>query len=155
MTWCLPRSHNVEYGVGTAKSSTLKVARHGTVLTVVIGRHSRLLVLSAPEEFSFAPQPLGDLVSEEFHLFISSTVNDLAAVRGELARKLKYPGCVVRYSEDKNFPVEPELTSHDACLAVVRRCHAFALLIGTRFGEESQVGDIREPSAWIRNSENE
>jgi hypothetical protein len=26
------------------------------------------------------------------------------------------------------------MTSHDACLAVVRRCHAFILLIGTRFG---------------------
>lgn len=35
-----------------------------------------------------------------------------------------------------NFPIEPGLTSHDACLAVVRRCHGFALLIGTRFGGE-------------------
>ena len=30
------------------------------------------------------------------------------------------------------------MTSHDACLAVVRRCHAFVLLIGTRFGGEYQ-----------------
>jgi DNA modification methylase len=30
------------------------------------------------------------------------------------------------------------MTSHDACLAVVRRCHAFILLIGARFGGEYQ-----------------
>jgi hypothetical protein len=75
-------------------------------------------------------------MSEEFQLFISSTVNDLTPVRKELAKALQQPGRIVRCSEDKNFPVEPGLTSHDACLAVVRRCHGFALLIGTRFGGE-------------------
>jgi hypothetical protein len=77
-------------------------------------------------------------MSEEFQLFISSTVNDLTAVRKELAKKLGQAGRIIRCSEDKNFPVEPGLTSHDACLAVVRRCHGFALLIGTRFGGEYQ-----------------
>lgn len=85
-------------------------------------------------------------MSEEFHLFISSTVSDLATVRAELARKLKHPGRVVRCSEDKNFPVEPGMTSHDACLAVVRRCHGFVLLIGTRFGGEYL--DQRKSITW-------
>ena len=71
-------------------------------------------------------------MSEEFQLFISSTVDDLTVVRKELAKRLQHPGCIIRCSEDKSFPVEPGLTSHDACLAVVRRCHGFALLIGTR-----------------------
>jgi hypothetical protein len=75
-------------------------------------------------------------MSEEFQLFISSTVNDLIAIRKDLAKKLHEPGRIIRCSEDKSFPVEPGLTSHDACLAVVRRCHGFALLIGTRFGGE-------------------
>jgi hypothetical protein len=70
-------------------------------------------------------------MSEEFQLFISSTVNDLTAVRKELAKKLGQPGRVIRCSEDKNFPVEPGLTSHDACLG-------FTLLIGSRFGGEYQ-----------------
>ena len=75
-------------------------------------------------------------MSEEFQLFISSTVNDLAPVREELARNLAYPGCVIRYSEDARFPVEPGTSAHDACLAVVRRSHGFILLIGSRFGAE-------------------
>jgi hypothetical protein len=75
-------------------------------------------------------------MSQEFQLFISSTVSDLVAVRRDLARRLKQPGRIIRYSEDKSFPVEPGLTSHDACLAVVRRCHGFVLLIGNRFGGE-------------------
>ena len=75
-------------------------------------------------------------MSEEFQLFISSTVNDLAPVREELARNLAHPGCVIRYSEDARFPVEPGTSAHDACLAVVRRSHGFILLIGSRFGAE-------------------
>lgn len=75
-------------------------------------------------------------MSEEFQLFISSTVNDLTTVRKDLAKKLHEPGRIIRCSEDMSFPVEPGLTSYDACLAVVRRCHGFALLIGTRFGGE-------------------
>jgi hypothetical protein len=78
-------------------------------------------------------------VSTEFHIFISSTVDDLKGIRKKLAKALEQRGRIVRSSEDPNFPVEPGMTSHDACLAVVRRCHAFVLLIGTRFGGEYQT----------------
>lgn len=77
-------------------------------------------------------------MSTEFQIFISSTVEDLKSVRQKLLRALEQPGRMVRCSEDPRFPVEPGMTSHDACLAVVRRCHAFVLLIGTRFGGEYQ-----------------
>ena len=77
-------------------------------------------------------------LSTEFQIFISSTVEDLKPVRKKLLCALEQPGRIVRCSEDPRFPVEPGMTSHDACLAVVRRCHAFILLIGTRFGGEYQ-----------------
>ncbi|MEP7242664.1 MAG: DUF4062 domain-containing protein [Gammaproteobacteria bacterium] len=77
-------------------------------------------------------------MSTEFQIFISSTVEDLKSVRRKLAKALEGPGRLVRCSEDPGFPVEPGVTSHDACLAMVRRCHAFVLLVGTRFGGEYQ-----------------
>jgi hypothetical protein len=77
-------------------------------------------------------------LSTEFQIFISSTVEDLKPVRKKLLCALEQPGRLVRCSEDPRFPVEPGMTSHDACLAVVRRCHAFVLLIGARFGGEYQ-----------------
>jgi hypothetical protein len=77
-------------------------------------------------------------LSTEFQIFISSTVEDLKPVRKKLLCALEQPGRIVRCSEDPRFPVEPGMTSHDACLAVVRRCHAFILLIGIRFGGEYQ-----------------
>jgi hypothetical protein len=85
-------------------------------------------------------------VSTEFQIFISSTVDDLKGIRKKLAAALEQPGRIVRCSEDPNFPVEPGMTSHDACLAVVRRCHAFVLLIGTRFGGEYQ--DQNKSITW-------
>lgn len=78
-------------------------------------------------------------MSTEFQIFISSTVDDLKPVRKKLLCALEQPGRIVRCSEDPRFPVEPGMTSHDACLAVVRRCHAFFLLIGTRFGAAAAV----------------
>jgi Domain of unknown function (DUF4062) len=77
-------------------------------------------------------------LSTEFQVFISSTVEDLKSVRRKLLDALEQPGRIVRCSEDPRFPVEPGMTSHDACLAVVRRCHAFVLLISARFGGEYQ-----------------
>ena len=85
-------------------------------------------------------------MSTEFQIFISSTVDDLKGIRKKLAKALEQPGRIVRCSEDPNFPVEPGMTSHDACLAVVRRCHAFVLLIGTRFGGEYQ--DQNKSITW-------
>jgi hypothetical protein len=78
-------------------------------------------------------------MSAEFQIFISSTVKDLKYIRKRLAEALEHPGRIIRCSEELEFPVEPDATSHDACLAVVRGCHAFVLLIGKRFGGEYQA----------------
>lgn len=77
-------------------------------------------------------------MSTEFQIFVSSTVKDLKLVRKRLAKALEHPGRIIRCSEELEFPVEPDVTSHDACLAVIRNCHAFVLLIGKRFGGEYQ-----------------
>jgi hypothetical protein len=52
-------------------------------------------------------------LSTEFQIFISSTVEDLKSVRSKLLCALEQPGRIVRCSEDRRFPVEPGMTSHD------------------------------------------
>ena len=67
-------------------------------------------------------------------VFISSTVEDFGPVREELRARLQSRHIEVRLSESVDFPVEPGLTSHDACLAAVKGIDVFVLLIGQRFG---------------------
>ncbi len=69
-------------------------------------------------------------------VFISSTVEDFGPVREEIAARLKQRGVDVRLSESPEFPVLPGVSSHDACLKVVRDSDVFVLLIGQRFGGE-------------------
>jgi hypothetical protein len=72
-------------------------------------------------------------------------VNSCAAVSSDWvsAKACRYQRLYVRYlrrsfrrGKNRSFPVEPGLTSHEARLAVVRRCHGIALRIGTRSGGE-------------------
>ena len=68
-------------------------------------------------------------------VFISSTVRDFAVVREEIAERLRQRrGVEVRMSEEADFPVQPGMTSHDACLAAVDGVDVFLLLVGFRFG---------------------
>ena len=67
-------------------------------------------------------------------MFLSSTVEDFGPVRQEIAESLRSRQFVVRLSEEPTYPVEPGVSSHEACLAVVRRAHVFVLLVGQRFG---------------------
>ena len=77
-------------------------------------------------------------MSQRLVVFISSTVVDLDATRRALKDRLERRGLEVRLSEDADFPVEPGISSHDACLAAVRSAHVFVLLVGSRFGGEYQ-----------------
>lgn len=77
-------------------------------------------------------------MSQRLVVFISSTVEDLDEVRRELKASLERRSIEVRLSEEADFPVEPGLSSHDACLRAVRTSHVFVLLVGTRFGGEYQ-----------------
>jgi hypothetical protein len=77
-------------------------------------------------------------MSQRLTIFISSTVEDLDQVRRELKAQLERREIEVRLSEEPDFPVEPGVTSHDACLRAVRTSHVFVLLVGSRFGGEYQ-----------------
>jgi hypothetical protein len=77
-------------------------------------------------------------MSQRLVVFISSTVEDLDQVRRELRGALEQRGIEVRLSEDADFPVEPGVSSHDACLRAVRSSHVFLLLVANRFGGEYQ-----------------
>ncbi len=80
----------------------------------------------------------------DLSFFISSTVEDFGDVRESIAKRLRRRGYVVRLSEEPEFPVEPGMTSHDACLAAVRQANVFVLLVGQRFG-----GEYREQNKSI------
>jgi len=77
-------------------------------------------------------------MSQRLVVFVSSTVADLDDTRRALRATLRERGVDVRMSEDPEFPVEPGVTSHDACLHAVRSAHIFVLLVGSRFGGEYQ-----------------
>lgn len=77
-------------------------------------------------------------MSQQLVVFISSTVQDLGEVRRTLKERFESRGVVVRVSEDPDFPVEPGVSSHDACLHAVRSSDVFVLLVGSRFGGEYQ-----------------
>ncbi|MFK7988990.1 MAG: DUF4062 domain-containing protein [Sandaracinaceae bacterium] len=77
-------------------------------------------------------------MSQQLVVFISSTVQDLEGVRRALKDRFEARGVQVRVSEDPDFPVEPGVSSHDACLRAVRTSHVFVLLVGSRFGGEYQ-----------------
>ena len=77
-------------------------------------------------------------VSQRLIVFVSSTVQDLGAVRAEIRDGLEARQIEVRLSDSADFPVEPGVTSHDACLRAVREAHVFVLLVGCRFGGEYQ-----------------
>lgn len=78
-------------------------------------------------------------MSQRLVVFVSSTVEDLDEVRVGLRAELEARGLEVRLSEAPDFPVEPGVTSHDACLRAVRTSHVFVLLVGSRFGGEYQA----------------
>ena len=66
--------------------------------------------------------------------FVSSTVRDFGPVRRDLHAWLKQHQIDVRESEDPEFPVDPAVHSHDACLRAIDGCHLFVLLVGWRYG---------------------
>src|SRR5690606_20490134 len=81
---------------------------------------------------------VGAVMSQRLVVFLSSTVEDLDRVRREIKSELERREIEVRLSEDADFPVEPGVSSHDACLRAVRASHVFVLLVGSRFGGEYQ-----------------
>jgi hypothetical protein len=73
-------------------------------------------------------------VASRLTVFVSSTVRDFGPVRRDLKHWLRTRRIDVRESEDPEFPVDPAVHSHDACLRAIDGCHLFVLLIGWRYG---------------------
>jgi hypothetical protein len=73
-------------------------------------------------------------VSTRLTVFVSSTVRDFGPVRRDIRSWLKKRGIDVRESEDPEFPVDPAVHSHDACLRAIEGTHLFILLVGWRYG---------------------
>jgi len=47
---------------------------------------------------------------------------------------LEERGYIVYISEAPNFPVNTKISTYDNCLAVVRQCDIYLLIIHTRYG---------------------
>jgi len=78
--------------------------------------------------------------------FISSTVKDFAGVRRDLKEWLEARGITTRLSDHDDFPVEPAVTSHDACLRAIADSHVMILLIGERYG--GRYAGSRQSITW-------
>lgn len=112
---------------GEEESETGGVEGRGAMHAPMIGDRVRM-----------APHARIGVMSQRLVVFISSTVEDLGPVRRALGEALAARGADVRLSEAGDFPVEPGVSSHDACLRAVRASHVFVLLVGSRFGGDYQ-----------------
>ncbi len=85
-------------------------------------------------------------MSGKLTYFISSTVKDFAGVRRDLKEWLEARGITARLSDHDDFPVEPAVTSHDACLRAIATSHVMILLIGERYG--GRYAGSRQSITW-------
>ncbi len=74
-------------------------------------------------------------------VFISSTCYDLSQIRKDLKEGIEAMGHIPVLSENKDFPVSPELTSVENCISAVRNdTDIFVLIIGDRYGAKLDSG---------------
>ena len=74
-------------------------------------------------------------------VFISSTCYDLSQIRKDLKEGIQAMGHIPILSENKDFPVSPELTSMENCINAVRNeSDIFVLIIGNRYGAKLDSG---------------
>lgn len=74
-------------------------------------------------------------------IFISSTCYDLSQIRKDLKEGIEAMGHIPILSENKDFPVFPELTSAENCINAVRNeTDIFVLIIGDRYGYQLDSG---------------
>lgn len=69
-------------------------------------------------------------------VFVSSTCYDLIDIRADIAEDLRQLGVSVLLSDDKlsDFDVLPNLNSIESCLANVRSCDEFLIVLDRRYG---------------------
>lgn len=74
-------------------------------------------------------------------IFISSTCYDLSQIRRDLKEGIREMGHEPLLSEDKNFPVDPSLSSVESCITAVRNdADIFVLIIGNKYGHKLESG---------------
>ncbi len=79
-------------------------------------------------------RPLLMKIQKGQKIFISSTAYDLIDVRAELLLSLSQWGFEALGHEIPGFPIPLGMHSHDVCLAAVKQCDIFLLIIGGRYG---------------------
>ena len=74
-------------------------------------------------------------------IFISSTCFDLSQIRKDLKEGIEAIGHIPILSENKDFPINPELSSVENCIEAVRKeADIFILIIGGRYGYKLDSG---------------
>ena len=69
-------------------------------------------------------------------VFVSSTCYDLKYIRENLKYFIRRLGYEPVLSEEGSVFFDPNLHTHDACIAEVPNCHMFVVIIGGRFGAQ-------------------
>src|SRR5258708_13359918 len=80
--------------------------------------------------------PNGRSVSKNMHVFISSTCHDLIDLRAELESFFQKAGIVPVLSDSltSEFLVMQDRNSIETCLANIRQCDSFLVILSNRYG---------------------
>ena len=73
-------------------------------------------------------------MGKKWVIAVISTSKDLKAIRQEVITYLKDNSVDVSAFEESNFPVEPHVHSHKACLDALKRCNIVILIVNNRYG---------------------
>lgn len=83
-------------------------------------------------------------------MFISSTCYDLSQIRRDLKDGIREMGHEPMLSEDKDFPIDPSLTSSENCINAVRNdADVFVLIIGNKYGHKLESGQSITNSEFL------
>lgn len=83
-------------------------------------------------------------------VFISSTCYDLSQIRRDLKDGIREMGHEPMLSEDKDFPIDPSLTSSENCINAVRNdADVFVLIIGNKYGHKLESGQSITNSEFL------
>lgn len=83
-------------------------------------------------------------------VFISSTCYDLSQIRRDLKEGIREMGHEPMLSEDKDFPIDPSLSSTENCINAVRNdADVFVLIIGNKYGHKLESGQSITNSEFL------
>lgn len=75
------------------------------------------------------------------NIFVSSTCYDLSQIRNDIKQCIIDLGHTPILSEQKDFPIDPQLSSTENCInAVKNEADIFVLIIGNKYGSVLKSG---------------